>query len=379
MKLIKIIFYNLFFLIAIIGFLIFLLVILSESIRYTKNNFFLEKKNECIRSSCMLNYENFNWAKKHFLEYKKIRFHYETPIIFRADKFSGDTINIEGIYNTRKTESENKIINSSRQAYFFGGSVMWGFGSSDKHTIPSYFQNFSGIKSFNFGESAWTSDQSLMYLIRLLKDGHKPDYVIFYHGANDYDKCLQTGNHYGLLIEDKLQKKFKESMRSFSKTTFKNFFSIPLEIIEKVRRVDPVNKEVNLYEYIETTKCNNKELQKKIALNLTQNWEIAHQLVTNYGGKFYAFLEPHAFFTNTKLDQQSILISEMLRFKEVKLESFTNVYKFIEEEMEYKKYFNNFKAIFNNIDDFVFIDSVHTSPNGNKFSAKKIYETIDIN
>ena len=31
------------------------------------------------------------------------------------------------------------------------------------------------------------------------------------------------------------------------------------------------------------------------------------------------------------------------------------------------------------IDDFVFIDSVHTSPNGNKFSAKKIYETIDIN
>lgn len=379
MKLIKIIFYNLFFLIAIIGFLVFSLVIFSESIRYIKNNYFFEKKSECIRSSCMSNYENLDWAKKHFLEYEKIRFHYETPIIFRADKFSGKTINIEGDYNTRKTVSENEIIKNNKQAYFFGGSVMWGFGSSDKYTIPSYFQKFSGTKSINFGESAWTSDQSLMYLIRLLKDGHKPDYVIFYHGANDYDKCLNTGNHYGVLIEDKLQKKFKESMRTFSKTTFKNFFSIPVEIIERIRGVDPAKEEVNLQKYFETTKCNNKELQKKIALNLTQNWEIAHQLVSNYGGKFYAFLEPHAFFTNTKFDKDSDIISEMFRFKEVKLESFLNVYKFIEEEMKYKKYFYNFKSIFNNIDDFIFIDSVHTSPNGNKYSAQKIYEIINLN
>ena len=36
----------------------------------------------------------------------------------------------------------------------FGGSVVWGFGSNDIKTIPSHFQDISGYRTVNFGESA---------------------------------------------------------------------------------------------------------------------------------------------------------------------------------------------------------------------------------
>lgn len=373
MKVVKVLFFNLFFSIALIGFIVFFIVILSESTRFIKDRFITEKV-DCIRSSCLPNYENVNWAKKHFTEYSKIRFHYETPIVFKADKFNGETINIEGEYNIRRTESDKILKDQSDHAYFFGGSVIWGFGSNDKNTIPSHFQNLSGIKSYNFGESAWTSDQSLMYLIRILKDGYKPEHVIFYNGANDYDKCVDTGNHYGVLLENKLKIRFKESLRTHAKTTFKNFFSIPIELIERFKRINPNDEEEDLSNWLKNTKCNNQELQRKIATNLVKNWEIANELVTKYGGKFYAILEPHAYFSNTKMDH----LPYSLKFKKVNFESVDNTYKDIEKKMKNKKYFYNFKSIFNEINDYVFIDAVHTSPNGNKISAQKIVEIITI-
>ena len=82
-----------------------------------------------------------------------------------------------------------------------------------------------------------------MYLIRILKDGYKPEHVIFYNGANDYDKCVDTGNHYGVLLENKLKIRFKESLRTHAKTTFKNFFSIPIELIERFKRINPNDEE----------------------------------------------------------------------------------------------------------------------------------------
>ena len=67
-----------------------------------------------------------------------------------------------------------------------------------------------------------------------------------------------------------------------------------------------------------------------------------------------------------------------LRLKKVKFESVDNTYKDIEKKMKNKEYFYNFKSIFNEINGYVFIDEVHTSPNGNKISAQKSVEIIII-
>ena len=84
-------------------------------------------------------------------------------------------------YNQR--DSLNHRINSS--SWFFGNSTMWGTGTSYKYSIPSQYAKITGKYVSNFGESAWTSRQSLNQLLNVIGDGYKPTEVIFYGGAGD--------------------------------------------------------------------------------------------------------------------------------------------------------------------------------------------------
>ena len=369
-KAIKIIFLNILILITIIGSLVFLLVIFSETTRYVKSKFYY-KNEDCIRASCIKAYENYPWAKKHFKEYSEIKFHYETPVVWRADEFSGDTINISKNSYTRVTISEKKNINENKKVYFFGGSVVWGFGSNDINTIPSHFQDISGYRTVNFGESAWTSDQSLFYLIKLIKKDHRPDYVIFINGVNDVMKCSSRyGAEDGLLKEDELNIKFSETIRSKSKTTFKNFFSIPIEIFDRIKS-NFVTKQMKSTS-VRYSKCLKSDFHKKIAKNVFENWKIANKLVSDYGGEFVAILEPQLIFTDTRIDTKIGFNKNNVYNEETK-----KIYSEILKLSQNVDYVHDFKSIYNGIDDYIFIDiGHHVSPKGNKFLANKIFTEI---
>ena len=247
---------------------------------------------------------------------------------------------------------------------------MWGFGSNDINTIPSHFQNISNFNSKNFGESAWTSDQSLFFLIKLIKDGHKPDYVIFVNGVNDVQKCRNKyGLEDGVLKEDELRLKFNESIRNVSKTTFKNYFSIPLELIERIKnRFETYKVKKNLQI---SSECLQTDLHQKVAENLFENWKIAKNLVELNGGKFFAFLEPHMSFTNTKIDPK-------INFSKDSLYTLENIeiYSHLISLTKNENYIYDFKSVYNGMNDYVFIDESHVSPEANKFMAKKIFEII---
>ena len=45
---------------------------------------------------------------------------------------------------------------------------MWGSGSKNEFTIPSYFEEISKIRSANFGETGYTSTQALHLLIKYI-------------------------------------------------------------------------------------------------------------------------------------------------------------------------------------------------------------------
>ena len=120
------------------------------------------------------------------------------------------------------------------------------------------------------------------------------------------------------------------------------------------------------------SRCVNKKLGKDIANNLVQNWEIANQLVRKYGGNFYAILEPHMYFTNTKLDPALDKYYIPIYKEEMKY-----IYGIIEKLGEEKNYFINFKSIFNDIEEeYIFIDGIHISPNGNKIIAENVYKIM---
>lgn len=80
---------------------------------------------------------------------------------------------------------------------FFGGSVMFGVGQRDEHTIPSEIARLAEaegvtLEVHNYGLPGWVSWQEFQYLERLLASGEQYDLVVFYDGFNEF-LVQQTG------------------------------------------------------------------------------------------------------------------------------------------------------------------------------------------
>jgi len=107
--------------------------------------------------------------------------------------FSGQTINIDARGVRLTVQNANP---GARQIWMFGGSTLWGTGTPDASTLPSLLARElapENVEISNFGESGYVSTQSLWRLMELLKSGARPDWVIFYDGANEVFSSLQNG------------------------------------------------------------------------------------------------------------------------------------------------------------------------------------------
>ena len=373
MKIGKIILINIFVIFIFYNLTILLMILSSEIYSFYQNKKVEKNSNGiCIRYSCYKNYEEIQWAANHFREYTQLNYHYETPVVWRANKFEGKTINISGKYNSRITVSGlNKDKIANKKIYFFGGSGMWGYGSNDENTIPSNFERISKIKSYNFAESAWNSNQSLFYLIKLLKEGHKPDLVVFLNGVNDISKCNSYENLKSDVIQERQIRRRLLVLKSKSNLTLEYYFSIPKEFFYNLKNKFGLLDEISLKK--KSTICD-KNKAKIIAENIYQNWNLANKLITDYGGKFYAVLEPHIIFNNPEL-------YDYISTDDAQIKNVSIVYKEIEEKLNNYKYFKNFKNIYKGYQENfpIFIDTHHVSPNGNQIFAKEILNQIEIN
>src|SRR5262245_7502643 len=135
------------------------------------------------RMAALPNYAGVDWARTHFDEFSALSSRYFSYIGWRREPFQGRTITLTGPYSQRATVGTAHPGKPS--AYFFGGSTMWGTGADDANTIPSLITQLGGFRAENFGESAWVAHQSLVLLMQLLQDGHRPNVVVFYDGVNE--------------------------------------------------------------------------------------------------------------------------------------------------------------------------------------------------
>ena len=109
-------------------------------------------------------YSDKKFGEKIFNEFSNLSTEYRSFIGWKRKNISLEFTTIKNPYMTRLSSGES-IKNS---AWFFGGSTMWGTGSSNNQTIPSIVNSISKISVFNFAESGWTSRQSLNQLINLI-------------------------------------------------------------------------------------------------------------------------------------------------------------------------------------------------------------------
>ena len=316
-------------------------------------------------------YKDTTISAQTYNEIKKLESDYFPFIGWRRNPVNYKYTNIEGLYKTRK--SINQDLNNS--VWFFGGSAMWGTGTTDSGTIPSIYANKTGSKVMNFGESGWNSRQSLNQLISTIGDNYTPKTIIFYDGVNDLtDGCKviakQIPTHsYSKVISDSLKTGLDGV---FTRTNINYLFEPYLITFNKLGlielKIDQVSRMYNCDEDL------NKA--KKIAKHLVNNWYSAYLISESKNINFIAIVQPSLFFSNTPAEY----IPEKQYFIK---DQYDIIYPLIRKEIlnacEYNNDFCN--RIIDGSDwiettEKVFIDNTHLSKQGNRIVVRNIISNM---
>ncbi len=297
---------------------------------------------------------NFDWANTYQTELRALTTRYVAYLGWRRGEFTGKEINIVGPYDQRKTVNDGT--KGDKKVYFFGGSTMWGEGSNDPGTIPSQYAAATGVRSENFGETAYTAHQSLVLLIQLLQDGHRPDLVVFYDGVNDVTfKCEANNNIHSTAYERLFRKQLDTRSNSFA------YYWAPVD-----RMIQKVNRSISRLMKRPRHRHNcdkNPEKAEAVAESLIKDWEFARMLVEAHGGKFVAVLQP-VVYTNS---------SDRVRKRGPRSlgNQFDTVYPLIRKNMAGKSYLADVSDALN-AEPRVYIDFCHVTPPGNRAIAQRI-------
>ena len=318
-------------------------------------------------------YSNKEFSTELNNEFSKLATNYRSFIGWRREKVKFKYTNISGPYNARKSKGES--INNS--VWFFGGSTMWGTGASDLQTIPSHFNSITNIPVYNFGETGWTSRQSLNQLINAIGDNNNPSVVVFYDGANDVlNQCrIELKLVPSHTRESQLQKLLDSSrVISFKNNKLIKFILSPYIAFAKELNIDYSSRDLfNLKRFDCDT---NKAKARSVAQHLVNNWRTAHYLSKSNNFKFYGVLQATLFSTETN--------SEYLNKNQVKIypeykRQFNAVYPLILEEIshhcELEKEICSFMidgTDWLDGNNNIFIDHAHVNSFGNKVIAQRL-------
>ena len=357
-----------------INFAIFVILLVSPSIIFRlyiqfKPKFFRLINQTVDKRAYYPTYEDSEFSIQLLNEFDKLPSIYRSFIGWRREKVNFKYTTISGPYNVRKSKGES--INNS--AWFFGGSTMWGTGTSDNQTIPSHFNILTNFPVYNFGESGWDSRQSLNQLINAIGDNHYPSKVVFYDGANDvYTQCrrefkLLPAHSREIHIQNVLK-------RPPLQKRFSNFIISPyISIADKLNLKLPNWNQVNY----KTHDCDTNQTKALlIAKHLVNNWRTAYILSKSYDFEFYGILQPTLFTTKTNSEYFPSKIVNENSQAEVQ---YNTVYPLIIKEIartcESDK---NFCASSVNATDWldgmnnIFIDWAHINSLGNQEIAQRL-------
>jgi lysophospholipase L1-like esterase len=263
--------------------------------------------------------------------------------------------------------------------FVFGGSACWGYGARDDYTIPSqlsYRLNAQDphVRVYNYGEPGYTFTQGLFYLIARLRQGARPDFVIFYDGFNDVYGSYQSGKpgtlHNIAQLREKLESKprqlywqavkewLEENIYLYSKV-FSRFFQAPQKRFREVG-----------------AGFNDQELKNLAAGTVqyyTQSLALLDHLSQAYGFKYACFWQP-ALFTETKVLPQETRADVRLEDKNfAKLFQYTNQYL---AQHPPSPHFYNLTDVLSGRTQPCYIDLVHTTEKGYGIVADRMEQVL---
>lgn len=144
-------------------------------------------------------YRDVPWAADYWREWQQAvrlpeRMRYTGDGILHLEPFRGTAINIDSSGRRRTTHVDCRA--GALQIAMFGGSMLWGHGADDEHTIPSLiarrFEN-DGHSACITNDAEWgsTTSRGIIELLRELEQRQqRPNVVIFYSGSYDVKETI---------------------------------------------------------------------------------------------------------------------------------------------------------------------------------------------
>jgi len=329
-------------------------------------------------------YKDKEWGKTLFKEYQETRpYEFKQYLIWAKGEYHGKYTNVNSS-NVRKTWNPENFNAKPKTVYVFGGSTIWGFGARDDYTIPSQLskllnKNDNRFMVFNYGEAAYNFTQELVRLILLLRDGHRPDYVIFYNGVNDVYAAYQSGvagitQNY-LTTKKKVERKEPTPLGQVSaglRELFKNHCMIYIALNNIS---DFIRQDKNIYQE-KAARYNDRELKllaDQIAAHYTESADLLDCIAKTYDFEYICLWQPVLFLEPKMFDE------ERQASPRLKDQTLGNLFKYSNKAINQKNLpnFFNISSVLNDRPNLYYIDVWHLTEEGNSIVAKKIYDLTE--
>jgi lysophospholipase L1-like esterase len=316
-------------------------------------------------------YDNFPEREQFWKDFDQHQVHFEPYTHWAGHPFSTKYINVEP--NGRRRTIKHPAAHA-RKVFMMGGSTMWATGATDETTIPSFLQAALGstYDVTNYGETAYVSTQELNQLLKALADGDIPDYVIFYDGNNDgyagaYSPAIPRDPQ-AVRKQMEGQEQASEHLAAhllYDLYQHSNYSKIFYEL--KQRRLALWDKTIEGREPV---------LAKKVVDYYEANIRQVKALAKEYHFKVYFFWQPNLF---NPLRKPVSYENEFLQnASPVFIESQRQIYLEAKRRFDHRQSEGIFFIgdVFNDIEEPVYLDWSHISPDGNRIVANIIFNSI---
>jgi lysophospholipase L1-like esterase len=307
------------------------------------------------------------WSEAFLREYNRAhRKTFHPYVMWRTAPFHGKYINVDD-KGIRQTDGSH-CVDDAYRVFAFGGSTVWGVGSPDWGTIPSYLTATlearlgRPICMVNFGEHGFVSGQSVVQLIAELEAGNIPQLVVFYDGINDTYSAVLTGvagTHYEIgRIRSRLEGQPKPPTLAWLQER-------AIYRLAALRSKPAPAPEVALTD----------DLAAGVVENYLSNYRIVSALAREYGFDYRFFWQPNLIVTHRALNREE---DEMRgRFDPEAAAFIANVYARIHASCGAPRdNLYDLSEVFDLASIHPYVDWMHLTPEGNQRIAQAIADSF---
>ena len=330
-------------------------------------------------------YDDEKWGREFWAEqsafWTQARSNYLPFMVWGVRKWHGKFINTDdtemGTWR-RTVQAESAVCGNmaGRKVWVFGGSTVYGIGTPDWATIPSYLSRelntnpSACVEVTNLGVEGYVTNQEVILLSQQLKAGRKPDIAIFYDGINEslvggFSPGIPTAHWNFDMIKNRVE------MGPDSKLVLLN--SSHLFQLIKLLLENHSQKGLPTFSDAELTAKAQATLE-----NYETNLRFVHLLASAYGFKTYFFWQPALAYGDKPLAPFERELKEA-RSKELggRVHRGLNaVYQEAETRSSASESFVFLGHVFDKVQELIYVDEFHLDPRGNQIIARAIAQAL---